>query len=414
MRRRLLAAVAATLLLGSVAHADVTEVNLEVVGRWTLGTAGAYGDVTVVGTTIVAAIEGCQGSVQVLDAKDPAKPKVVAAIPLPVGATVVDLDATTVESEGFTGDLLAVALAPCAGGAPTSVGYFDISEPASPRSVGQREGSGSVSIAQRPDRRVLAVRATAAGVAIDDLSDPRNPFEHARWAPPAPAGGCGPTVAQLYENGERAIVVIAGAAFTVDLIEPSRPTASEPTGGAGGEHVGVLPLGSRTIAVVSEDGMCPPAEPGLRVVKLARGEAPVDEAPLRYAGAGAPGRLVASGAYAYVAWGGAGVRVVDFAEVRPKTVAQFIPVKANVVAVGLLPEHVVISDANQGLVVLERPDEGGGRSTFWSQFLSLLPYLGGAVFLTALVLVPRLVGAHARSRSPVRVPSAQPVRRRRG
>jgi hypothetical protein len=410
MRGRWLTAVAAVLLLGASAPADVIEVNLKVVGRWELSEAGAYGDVTVIGTTMVVAVEGCGGSVHVLDAKDPAKVKALAAISLPVGATAIDLDSVTVLSETFTGDLLTIALAPCAGGAPTSVSHYDITEPAQPRSIGQREGGDSISVAQRPDKRVLAVRATGSAMAIDDLSDPRSPFEHATWAPPA-ATGCGRSTAQLYEDGERAVAVMAGGVYALDLIDPSKPLVTGPAEGAGG-HVAVLPLGNRTIAVVAEDGSCPPGEPGLRVLKLEPGEPPVEEAPLRYAGAGRPGRLVASGAYAYVAWNEAGLRVVDFAEVRAKTVAQFVPAAGDVVGVALLPEHVVVTDAIQGVFVLERPDEGGGQATFWSQFLSLLPYLGAAVFFTALVLVPRLVAARARSASGVPVPGAERVRRR--
>jgi hypothetical protein len=404
--------VATTLLLGAAPAEDV-EANLKVSGRWDLGTATAYGDVTVVGTTaVVASGKGCASpSVTVLDVKDAKAPKAVATITLPIGATAVDLDSTTVVSETFTGDLLAMVVAPCAGGAPTSVAHYDITDPANPRAVGQREGGTSISVAQRPDRRVLAVRATAAGVAIDDLSDPVNPFEYATWVP-ASTGGCGDVTAQLYDDGQRAVVVTGGGVYDVDLIEPSRPNAIGTAEGAGG-HAAVLPLGNRTVGVVTEDGSCPPAEPGLRILTLVPGEAPLDEPPLRYAGAGRPGRLVASGAYAYVAWGTAGLRVVDFAEVRAKTVAQFIPAGGDVVGVGLLAEHMVVTDAAQGVFVLERPDEGGGQATFWTQFLSLLPYLGGAVFLTALVLVPRLVGGRAPVPGHAPVPGAERVRRRR-
>lgn len=404
--------MAASLLLGAAPAEDV-EANLKASGRWALGAAGVYGDMTVVGSTAAVAWgNGCAGaSVTLLDIKDAKSPKAVASITLPIGATAIDLDSTSVVSEGFTGDLLVVAMAPCAGGAPTTVGHFDITDPANPRSVGQREGGTSISIAQRPDKRVLAVRATGAGMAIDDVSDPVNPFEYATWAPPG-AGGCGPSTAQLYEDGERTVVMVAGGVYDVDLIEPSRPNPIGPAEGAGG-YTAVLPLGNRTVAVITQDGSCPPGEPGLRILTLVPGEVPFDEPPLRYAGAGRPGRLVASGAYAYVAWGSAGLRVVDLAEVRAKTVAQFIPAGGDVVGVGLLAEHVVVTDAAQGLFVLERPDEGGGRATFWTQFLDLLPYLGGAVFLTALVLVPRLVGGRAPVPGHAPVPGAERVRRRR-
>lgn len=391
------------------ASEEAIEANLKVVGRSSVEPPAVYGDLTVVGTTAVVATEApagpCAGaSAAVLDVKDARTPRVVASIAVPTGATVIDLDSTTVVSEGFTGDLVAVALAPCAGGAPTSVAHYDVTDPANPRMLSRTVGATSVSLAQRPDGGVLAVRATAGGVAVDDLSDPANPFEHARWAAPPSASSCGPAAVQLYDDGELAAAALAGGVYTLDLIEPSRPTVAGPAEGAGG-YMGVLPLGNRTIAVVAEDGSCPPGEPGLRVLTLESGQPPVDTTPLRYAGAESPGRLVASGGYAYVAWHGAGLRVVDFAEVRAKTVAQFVPANADVVGVGLLAEHVVVSDAYQGLFVLERPDEGGGRATFWSQFLTLLQYLGGAMFLAAIFVVPRL----AMGRSPLgarsRVPS---------
>jgi hypothetical protein len=396
---------------------EVIEANLKIVARAEVGPLAVYGDVTVVGTTAVAATEAASGAcagaaVTVLDVKDARKPRVVGSIPLPTGATAIDLDSTTVASEGFTGDIVTVALAPCAGGPSTSIAHHDVTDPSQPRMLSQRPGASSVSLAQRPDGRVLALRATPAGVAVEDLSNPHSPFEYAIWAAPSAATSCGPAVAQLYDDGELAVAALAGGVYTLDLIDPARPTVAGPAEGAGG-HVGVLPLGNRTIAVVAQDGACPPGEPGLRVLEVKPGEVPIDAAPLRYAGAGAPGRLVASGGYAYVAWGGAGLRVVDFAEVRAKTVAQFVPANAEVVGVGLLPEHVVVSDANQGLFVLERPDEGGGRATFWTQFLDLLPYLGFAAVLAAGLLVPRMLASRAGATIGVPVPGAEPVRRRR-
>lgn len=403
--------MAVALLFSTGAASDeVIEANLKVVGRSTVEPPAVYGDVTVVGTTAVVATGApagpCAGaSVAVLNIGDARKPRVINSISLPAGMVAADLDSTTIESETFTGDVLAVALAPCAGGSPPSVAYYDITDPETPRMLSHTAGATSVSLAQRPDGRVLAARATAAGVAVDDLSDPTSPVALATWSVPPPAGGCGAATVALYDGGELAAAAVTGGVYTLDLIEPSRPTVAGPAEGAGG-HVGVLPLGNRTVAVVAEDGSCPPGEPGLRVLTLEPGQPPADASPLRYPGAESPGRVAASGGYAYVAWHGAGLRVVDFAEVRATTLAQFVPADADVVGVGLLAEHVVVSDAHQGLFVLERPDEGGGRATFWSQFLTLLQYLGGAMFLAALFVVPRLaigrlpVGAGSRTPSP--------------
>jgi hypothetical protein len=415
---RLWTAAAVVLLFSTGAASDeVIEANLKVVGRYAVEPPAVYGDLTVVGATAVVATEApagpCAGaSAAVLNIKDAGKPRVVATISLPAATVVADLDSTTVQSERFTGDLLSLALSPCAGGPPTSVAYYDITEPATPRMLSQTAGAASVSLAQRPDGRVVAARASAAGIAIDDLSDPRAPVALASWSVPSSAGGCGAVSVQLYDDGELAAAALAGGVYTLDLIEPPRLTAAGPAEGGGG-HVGVLPLGNRTIAVVAEDGSCPPGEPGLRVLTVEPREPPVDAIPLRYAGTEGPGRLVASGGYAYVAWHGAGLRVVDFAEVRAKTVAQFVPANADVVGVALLAEHVVVSDAYQGLFILERPEEGGGRATFWSQFLTLMQYLGGAMFLAALFVVPRLAMGRSPVGSRVPVPGAEPVRRRR-
>lgn len=396
---------------------EAVEANLKVVGRSSLEPPAVYGDITVIGTTAVVATEApsgpCAGaSAAVLDIKDARKPKVVTSIDFPAGTVAVDVDSTTVESETFTGDLLAIALAPCAGGPPASVAYYDVSEPASPRMLARTAGATGVSLAQRPDRRVLAVRATAGGVTVEDIGEPAAPAVVATWSVPSSASACGAVGVQLYDDGERAAATVAGGVYTLDLIEPSRPTVAEPAQGAGG-HLAVLPLGSRTIAVVADDGSCPPGEPRLRVLTLEPDAAPVDAAPVRYPGAGSPGRITASGGYAYVAWHGAGLRVVDFAEVQAKTVAQFIPANADVVGVALLPQHVVVTDSFQGVFVLERPDEGGDRATFWSQFLSLLPYLGFAAFMAAGLVVPRALASRAGATARIPVPGAEPVRRRR-
>lgn len=417
VRPRLWTAAVVLLCCTGAAPGEVIETNLKIVGRSTVEPPAVYGDVTVVGTTAVVATEApagpCAGaSAAVVDIKDPRRPRIVTSITFPAGTTAADLDSTEIESETFTGDLLAIALSSCAGGSPTTVAYYDITAPETPRLLAQTAGATSVSVAQRPDRRVLAARATGAGVAVDDISRPAAPVRLAAWSAPAAAAQCGPATVQLYEDGERAVAALAGGVYALDLIEPSSPTVAGPAEGHGG-HVAVLPLGNRTIAVVADDGSCPPADPRLRVLTIERSEAPVDVAPVRSAGAGSPDRLVASGGYAYVAWHGGGLRVVDFAEVQATTVAQFVPANADVVGVALLPQHVVVTDAYQGLFVLERPAEGGGRATFWSQFLSLLPYLGGAVFMAALLVVPRLVAGPAGAASQVPVPGAERVRRRR-
>lgn len=405
----------ALLLFQVPAVAGVIEANLEMVARSDLGAPATFGDVTVVGTVAMVATDGpgCAGAVKVVDLKDPAKPHVVASIALPAGTSADDLDSVIVDAPAFRGDLLAVALAPCAGGPSPAVVYYDVTAPAAPRLVAQTAGATSISLAQRGDGRVLAARATAAGVVVDDITDPARPAVLGEWRDRAvPTGPCASV--QLYDSGDAAVAVLAdGRTYDLDLTEPTRPQVAGPAETGGGQ-VGVLPLGSRTIAVVAE-GHCAEGrtEPGLRVLTLEPGVTPAEATPVRYAGEHVPERLVTSGALAYVTWRGAGLRVVDFGEVRPRVVAQFVPELPDVVGVALLDEHVVVTDVSSGLYVLERPDEGGGRSTFWTQFLELIPYLGGAAVLAAAFLVPRLVGGRAGAASRAGMPTPAGVPRRR-
>jgi hypothetical protein len=414
VRRGGLAGLLALALLGTPAGAEVVEANLDVVGRSDLGTLATYGDVTVVGTVAVVATERCPASAaKVVELKNPGKPRVVATIDLPAGTTAVDLDSVRVDRPDPVRDLLAVALAPCAGqSGGTTVAYYDITDPAAPTFQGETAGARSVSLAHRGDDRVIAVRASSAGIAVDDVTDPSRPRVAGEWRDTAlPPGPCAHV--QLYDSGEAAVAVLAGGrVYDVDLRDPAQPAVWGPARTVGGP-AGILPLGNRTIAIVSEGHCDDAAEPGLQVLSLERGVTPRDEVPVRYAGEERPERLVTSGSLAFVAWHGAGVRVVDFGEVRARVVAQFVPATPDVVGVALLSEHVVVTDSVSGLYVLERPDEGGGRATFWSQFLSLLPYLGFAAMMAAALLVPRALASRAAARSGVRLPSPVPVPGRR-
>ncbi|MGH9226563.1 MAG: hypothetical protein ACRD2W_22890 [Acidimicrobiales bacterium] len=113
----------------------------------------------------------------------------------------------------------------------------------------------------------------------------------------------------------------------------------------------------------------------------------------------APGRAVADGEKAYVAWHSDGLRVIDLGESPPKEVAHFVPAdsadpsgslpaKASVIGVALAGgNRVVITDQNSGLYVLaEARNTGGGGSV--ALYLALV--LGGvAVLVAGGVLVAR-------------------------
>lgn len=405
--------------------ADRVEVGLAVAGRSDLGGGGPFDDVAVVGRTAVVAAGECPGgSLAVVDVKDPRRPSVVATVPLRPGTVAVDLDAQPVATESFTGDLLAVALTPCTAAASPGVAYYDLTVPAHPRLLAERQGpgAGSVAIAQREDG-VVAVRPSGpTSVAVDDISDPARPVPVGRWAAAGPAlpGTCVPLEAQVagfFDDGRRALVLLSdGRVYDLDLADPARPR-DDGTGGstARSRYGAVLPVGARTLAIVAGergDGPCPTGPtPRLRVLELTGG-APSEVEPVEFTTQAPPGRLVASGELAYVAWHGDGLRVVDLGAVKPVVTAQFIPEQAAVVAVALLDEHVVAVDRGSGLYLLERPDEGGPASTWWTNVVGLLPYLLFAALLTALLVLPRLALSRARARSGVPSPVPEGVRRR--
>lgn len=112
----------------------------------------------------------------------------------------------------------------------------------------------------------------------------------------------------------------------------------------------------------------------------------------------APGRAVARGATAYVAWHSDGLRVIDVAAAPPREVGHFVPpdspdpsgtlpAKASVVGVALLEgNRVVITDQNSGLYVLDARLGGDGLPLA----ATLAAAAGGlAVLAAAAVLVAR-------------------------
>ena len=433
--RRWAAALLVTLsaTAGPVTAAEVVEVNLEVASHLPLG-PGPFADVAVVGTTAVLSSEACPPTVSLIDAKDPKRPRAASTITLPGDAAATDVDATRIDTPAFTGDLLTIGLAPSPCGTTGAfVGgtlHYDVTDPSAPRLLGRAapcvdcgSGSDAVSVVQRGDGRTLALRLDGRdAVSVADVSDPGRPVPLGRWdvprAPPLPCVDGGRlTGAQLYDDGHRILVVRSdGRVFDLDVTESGTPLGEGTAVRPGRSTFGaVLPVARRTLAVVAEergDDACP-GETGLRLLEVGRGGPPVELDPVRFTTPAAPGRLVASGELAYVAWHGDGLRVVDVGQVKPKTVAQFRPAAADVVGVALLPEHVVVSDRTSGLYILRRPDEGGAESSFWSQLAGLLPYLLFAFLAAALFAVPRLGlwRVPACGRMPGPVPSGE--RRRR-
>lgn len=412
------------------------EVNLKAVGHDDLGGHGPWDDVAAIGTTAVVGAGMCPASsLTVVDVKAARHPRVVATVPLPEGLVDVGLDAEVLSTPAFTGDLLAVAVQPCsAGSAGGGVLYFDLGRPSRPRPLGRTEatGTGPVSIALRDDGRVLAaiVVAGQGAVQVDDVTDPSRPVPLTRWTRPdsggpprddcrARAGGS----AVLAGGGRRALVAFPdGGVYDLDLAEPARPVVlghadAHPSQGRPG-YAATLPVGRRTLAVVSEGNASEPGcavgqqGRGLRVLAIDPPNPLTDAAEVRLPSPAAPGRLVASGELAYVAWHGDGLRVVDLGQVVPRTVAQFVPPSGDVVGVALLDEHVLVTDRSSGLYVLERLAEG--RPESWlTQLKNAGVYLAFAGFMGAAITLPRLAMARAAARSRAGVGMPVPGRVRR-
>jgi hypothetical protein len=408
---------------------ETVEANLEAVGHTDLGRTATYGDVAVVGTSAVVASDGsaCSASVEVVDVKDAKRPKVASTIELPPGTAAADIDAVHIGTDGFTGDMVAVALSASPGCPAREAGtilFYDLTDPAAPRLLARTTGcrdcpSGAVSVAQRADGRVLLLWLDGPGsVAVDELTDPSRPAPIGRWAAPAgaacPVGGR-PVSVTLHDDGQGALVVLSdGRVYELDLSDPAQPSGTGTERPSRSTYGAVMPVGRRTLAVVADEGRheaCGPGETetrGLRLLELDRGAGLREVEGVRFPSPAAPGRLVASGELVYATWHADGLRVVDLGQVRPRTVAQFIPAAADVVGVALLAEHIVVTDRTSGLYVLQRPDEGGGRSSFWSDLVGVLPYLGFAGILAAAFVIPRL--AMGRAPQGTSVPSPTPAR----
>ena len=130
----------------------------------------------------------------------------------------------------------------------------------------------------------------------------------------------------------------------------------------------------------------PGAWGGLRVIDVTDPAAPVQRAeyktpralqmpPPDHRGTYSVHHAVTEGDRAYVAWNSDGLRVLDMGSGSPVEIASFIPpdtpdptgtipAKARVVGVAYNATHIIISDVNSGLYVLDKPAPFGGRG-YW-------------------------------------------------
>jgi len=290
-----------------------------------LGGGGLNGDVAVVGTTgVVAAgqlasaafVAGIANpipcpdvAVKVVDLSDPTRPRVASTIALAPGVVSPDVDALRVRTPSFTGDLAAVALVNCnaAGGtAERGVAYYDVTNPAAPAFLGRYQANAdnvapdappcsptsgarcasnqwSVSLAQRPDGRVLSLSVFRGGptlpsgeLRVVDATDPRAPTQVGSYLSldERPTGfssnnGCRPffagSSATAYADGTRALLAyLDQGLFNVDLSNPAAPSTlariaypDDRAVEAQASHVSAAEVGGRRLALLSEADWVP-------------------------------------------------------------------------------------------------------------------------------------------------------------
>jgi hypothetical protein len=216
--------------------------------------------------------------VELVDITNISAPRLVGRITVPTGVSAMDVDALSVNTPTFTGDLAALALSACGAGSGTvarGIAYYDITNPRRPRFLGRYQADQelfnptvncgpvttpnvgtsplgcassmhTVDVQQRPDGRVLSLGTepfasasnfSSGDVRIVDATNPRNPVQVGEYDP-VPTGvpntgnsqnGCRPFRsghhASLYQGGNRMLVGAQDSGLQeVDLTNPAAPS----------------------------------------------------------------------------------------------------------------------------------------------------------------------------------------------
>lgn len=183
--------------------------------------------------------------VRIVDLSDPAMPRVVATTARFPGTTAEDVVPFHLETAAFSGDVLAVGIQRCAatGNDPAGLALVDITDPRNPAPLsfvgtGAR-GVHELDVTVRPDRALalLAVpygeRGGGGDFRIVDITDPRRPVQLAAWGAGAHLGitegtGCNRAVyahsVRASADGRRAYLSYWDAGLIVlDISDPAAP-----------------------------------------------------------------------------------------------------------------------------------------------------------------------------------------------
>ena len=227
----------------------------------------------------------CLGrGVAIVDVADPTRPSMVGTLAERPGTSAEDVQALTVFSRSFTGDLLATGLQRCGPDGVGGLSLWDVTDPRAPVELSLFEtGAGPSGVHElsifRRGEQTFALLAVPFSESLDasgqgdlrivDISDPRAPVQLAEWGVARQLGAEGPIGrghdSQIYAhsvaagvNGQRAYVSYWDAGVVIldisDLRTPrylGRTTYGD--GDEGNAHSVALARGGRVLVQADED-----------------------------------------------------------------------------------------------------------------------------------------------------------------
>ncbi len=271
--------------------------NFELVGHTDLGATDTNGDVWVHGDYAYVGTWGdpCNGlGVKIIDVSDPSNPVMIGRLGARKGTSAEDMVVRSVSTAAFTGDLLAVGLQRCGGGAHLDdatfgTQFWDVTDPTQPEKLGFHGGATGgggtheLDLFQR-GTHVYALEATPFTEYFDlnhggefrivDATDPRNPVQVGEWGAIAngmavsPYDGLGSWgssfdhSARASADGMKAYVSYWDAGVLIfDISDPSDPVmigrTEYPAGSDGNAHSVSEYAGSRDFLLQNDEDTDP-------------------------------------------------------------------------------------------------------------------------------------------------------------
>ena len=344
--------------VAAAASTPVSARNVQLIGHLDLeggGMVDVQGDLAVVGHM------GPPYATTLLDVADPARPRILARIPVRAG--------THSHKARLCGNVLAINVERYGGGGDGTAGLalFDVGDPRRPREIAYHRmgglstgGTGVHRFQMDCERRLIYASGSADGfegnfVLIIDISAPARPREIGRWWVPGQHVAAGEKSARSgtahrthhpLRLGDRLYVSLWYDGFAIlDISDPARPrlvshVADRPESGAPTHTalpVGHRILGRNWLVVFDEEmgGGDPPAF--MRIYDITDERRPALAATFHVPpdpsgktggrfGAHQPHEFVGTDNLVYAAWFSGGLRVIDISNpYKPKEAGHYIP-----------------------------------------------------------------------------------------